>query len=307
MKPFDFPKNDVVVVIPAYNEALVLGSVLLKVCQYANTVIVVDDGSGDDTSEVAKLAGVEIITLEKNGGKAKAIMIGFARAKEAKPKVTIMLDADGQHDPDEIPKLADPVLSGKADLVVGSRYLTADDSAEIPAYRKLGQKVLNEATNLSSGIKCSDSQSGYRALSRKALENLDFCSEGYDIESDMLTHFAARGLKITEVPISVTYDVPHKHKMNPVRHGLSVLSRVVQIISFKKPVCVFGIPGLLFVIIGIVLAVHAFEIVAATGIWATNVTLLSALLILIGLLMCMVTLMMYFILEMFGDLRRSVS
>jgi len=293
MDTSDNANTSITVVIPAYNEGLVIGSVVLNARQYAAHVIVVDDGSSDNTSEIARLAGAEVITLEKNGGKAAAMMVAFARAKEIGAVATVMLDGDGQHDPAEIPSVAAPVLEGRADLVVGSRFLNSSDSDEIPGYRQFGQKVLNKATNVSSGMKCSDSQSGYRALSRKAMENLDFAANGYGIESEMLAHFAERGLVITEVPITVTYEVPHKHKMNSVKHGLSVLSSIIQLVSIKRPLFCFGLPGFALTIAGIFMAVQAFDIVTKTGIWSPTITIVAGLMLVMGMLLCSVALILY--------------
>ena len=182
------------VVVPAYNEGLVIGSVVLQARKHADRVIVVDDGSSDRTAETARLAGADVIRFEENGGKARAMMAGFARARELGYEAVVMLDGDGQHDPEEIPAVAAPVLAGVADLVIGSRFL--DVKANIPAYRRAGQTVLNGFTNLSvdgGTFATTDSQSGFRALSRRALENLTFASEGYSIESDMIAHFAPLG------------------------------------------------------------------------------------------------------------------
>lgn len=285
-------KHDILVLIPAYNEGLVIGSLILNVQQYADKVIVVNDGSSDNTEEIAKLADVECLSLEQNSGKAHAMMLGFERARELNYTVTVMIDGDGQHNPADIPKLVEPVLNGEADLVVGSRFLESAGVEEIPAYRKVGQKILNQATNVSSGFKCSDSQSGYRALSQKALMNMNFVSSGYGIESDMLSHFAELGLTITEVPISVTYEVPHKHKMNPIKHGLSVLSGLIQLITVKRPIICFGIPGSILTVIGAVLGFNALSI-ASKSAWSPTLTLTSLMLILMGMLLVSVALILY--------------
>ncbi|MFY1642741.1 glycosyltransferase family 2 protein [Methanoculleus bourgensis] len=248
-----------VAVIPAYNEGLVIGSVVLQARQYADQVIVVDDGSADRTAAIARLAGADVIRFEENGGKAKAMMAGFARARELGYEAVVMLDGDGQHDPAEIPAVAAPVLAGEADLVIGSRFL--DTKADVPAYRRAGQVVLNGFTNLSTdgGFATTDSQSGFRALSRRALENLTFSSDGYNIESDMIAHFAPLNLKMTEVPISVTYDVPHKHKKNPVSHGFGVLARIVGLSGYRRPLLSFGIPGLLLTLFGVGAEIYIFS------------------------------------------------
>ena len=293
MDTSDNANTSITVVIPAYNEGLVIGSVVLNTRQYAAHVIVVDDGSKDNTSEIARLAGAEVITLEKNGGKAAAMMVAFARAKEIGAVATVMLDGDGQHDPAEIPSVAAPVLDGRADLVVGSRFLKCDRSEEIPTYRMFGQKVLNVATNVSFGMRCSDSQSGYRALSRKALDNLDFPTNGYAIESEMLAQFAKRDLVMVEVPINVAYDVPHNHKMNPMKHGLSVLSSIIQLVSIRRPLYCFGAPGIVLTVIGVVLAYQALVNSVNTGHWAPTLTLTAMLLLVMGLLLCSVALILY--------------
>mgnify|MGYP003808992449 CR=1 FL=1 len=231
--------------------------VVLLSKKVSDHVIVVDDGSPDRTSEVAMLAGAEVIRQGENTGKAGALMTGFKRCLELNPKCVVMIDGDGQMDPERILDVAVPVLDGTADLVIGSRFLEID--AKIPKYRILGQKMLNQATNMGSNVKISDSQSGYRALSKNALSNLDFKSESYNIESDMIVHFVQRGLKIVEVPITVRYDVPNGHKQKPFRHGVDVLSRMVSYIGYRKPLMLFGIPGLISLGIGIIFAVTAFS------------------------------------------------
>jgi len=246
-------------VIPAYNEGLVIGSVVLQAKQHVDRVIVVDDGSTDRTAEIARLAGAEVIRMPENGGKASALMAGFSRARALGYAAVVTLDGDGQHDPAEIPVVAAPVLAGEADLVIGSRFL--DIKADIPKYRVAGQKVLNGFTNLSTdgGFSTTDSQSSFRALSRRALENLTFSSDGYTIESDMIAHFAPLGLAMTEVPISVSYDVPHKHKKNPVSHGFGVLARIVGLVGYRRPLLSFGIPGVLVTLFGIGAEIYTFS------------------------------------------------
>ncbi|KAF5039489.1 Glycosyl transferase family 2 [anaerobic digester metagenome] len=246
--------------IPADNEGMVIGSVVLQARLHADPVIVVDDGSADRTADIARLAGADVIEMPENGGKAKAMMAGFAWARALSYEAVVMLDGDGQHNPAQIPAVAAPVLAGEADLVIGSRFL--EIQAEIPKYRIAGQKVLNGFTNLSvdgGTFATTDSQSGFRALSRRALENLTFVSEGYNIESDMIAHFAPLGLKMTEVPISVTYDVPHKHKKNPVSHGFGVLARIVGLIGYKRPLLSFGISGLFVTLFGIGAEFYTFS------------------------------------------------
>ena len=198
-----------------------IGEVVRGTLRQIENVIVVDDGSTDATADLAAAAGAEVVRLARNRGKAGAVMAGFAAALARGYEAVVMLDADGQHLPEEIPRVLAPVLSGEADMVVGSRFLEV--RSEIPRYRVLGQKTLNLFTALGAGVSLTDTQSGFRALGPAALARLDFVSDGYSLESDMIAHFAACDLRIAEVPISCRYDVPNSHKKNPVLHGFEIV------------------------------------------------------------------------------------
>ena len=222
-----------VAIIPAYNEEVALGSIILRTLQYVDEVIIVNDGSDDKTVEVARLAGAEIINHATNLGKGEALKSGFSAIGDADVVVTI--DADGQHNPDEIPSLIKPILEDGADLVNGSRYMNGPEE-NTPAYRRVGQQVLDNATNISAGIKVTDSQSGFRAFSPAACKVFRFYDTGFGIESEMLVDVAEAGLKIVEVPITVRYDVDGSTK-NPVTHGVGVLLKIIKdkiFRTFKK-------------------------------------------------------------------------
>ena len=222
-----------VAIIPAYNEEVALGSIILRTLQYVDEVIIVNDGSDDKTVDVAKLAGAEIINHATNLGKGEELKPGFSAIGDADVVVTI--DADGQHNPDEIPSLIKPIIEDGADLVNGSRYMNGPEE-NTPAYRRVGQQVLDNATNISAGIKVTDSQSGFRAFSPAACKVFRFYDTGFGIESEMLVDVAEAGLKIVEVPITVRYDVDGSTK-NPVTHGVGVLLKIIKdkiFRTFKK-------------------------------------------------------------------------
>ncbi|ASJ06394.1 glycosyltransferase family 2 protein [Thermococcus pacificus] len=243
------------IIIPAYNEELTIGSVVALARKHGD-VLVVDDGSKDRTSEIARESGAVVIRHEVNGGKGKALGTGFEYAFSNGYDFVVTIDADGQHNPDEIPVLLEPLLKGEADLVIGSRFLNGAKK-NIPLYRRLGLWVLNVTTNmnLGDGLKITDSQSGFRAMNRKVLgEILQINSEGYKVESDMLVHLSERGFRIREVPINVRYDVPNKHKKNPVRHGFEVLAGLIGLIEYKRPLLLFGVSSLVSFIIAAGLA-----------------------------------------------------
>lgn len=243
-------------VIPAYNEAPYIATVVLLARKHVDCVIVVDDGSSDKTAEIAGLAGAEVIRMGVNKGKARALSAGINHAQALGYGAVVMLDGDGQHDPDEIPAVAAPVLEGTADIVIGSRFL--EIQSDIPKYRERGQRVLNGLTTAASGFDSTDSQSGFRALGRDVLASFSFTSEGYNIESDMITCFSKQGCRIVEVPISVTYDLPHSHKKNPFAHGFDVLSRLIAVIGYQRPLLFFGVPGGIVFVVGIIIEIFVF-------------------------------------------------
>jgi glycosyltransferase involved in cell wall biosynthesis len=273
----------VTVVIPAFNEELVIGTVVLKTCRVVQKVIVVDDGSDDRTAEVARYAGAEVIRLDKNHGKAYALLVGLKRAHDLGCTAAVSLDGDGQHKTHDIPRVVQPVLDGKADLVIGSRFLANKNG--VPAYRRIGQKAFDIFSTIGSRHKSTDSQSSFRAFSRKAMENLDFPSTGYNIESDMIAHFAQKGLVIAEVPISVRYEVPHKHKMNSLAYGLSVLVRIINLISYRRPLLAFGVPGFILFIIGLIASFYAFTEYYLTTKFPFTLSIMSIALLILGMLL----------------------
>jgi glycosyltransferase involved in cell wall biosynthesis len=244
---------EVIAVIPAYNEEVAIGSVVLGALQYSDHVIVVDDGSRDKTAKLAELAGAQVIRMNRNGGKAKALLTGLKIAERRGCRVAVTLDGDGQHRPEDISIVAMPVLNGDADLVIGSRYI--GKQRDIPRYRKFGQKVINRLSNVGAKADVTDSQSGLRALSKLALRNLNFSSDGYNVESDMIAHFVDKGLTIREVPIDVKYDVPNGHKKGAVSMGMGLLGNVVSVIGYKRPLLMFGAPGVVLLMAGLVLGI----------------------------------------------------
>lgn len=213
-----------IAIIPAFNEEVAIGSIILRTLKYVDNVLVIDDGSNDKTKEVSLLAGAHVLTHPTNYGKGVALKSAFDYIKDLDYDIIITIDGDGQHNPDEIPDLIKPIIEEGIDLVNGSRYMNGPEE-NTPAYRRVGQQVLDKATNISAGINVTDSQSGFRAFSNQAIQCFRFNDTGFGIESEMLADAAESGLKIAEVPITVRYDVNSSTK-NPVTHGVGVLLKI---------------------------------------------------------------------------------
>lgn len=239
----------IVAVIPAFNEEVAIGSVVLLTGEHVDEVIVVDDGSADRTAHVAEMAGARVIRHHRNLGKGAALKTGF---EAADADVIVTLDADAQHNPAEIPKLVEPILRGEADVVNGSRYLHGRDE-NTPRYRRVGQKILDRATNISTGLDITDTQSGFRAFSSASIPHFRFRDPGFVVESEMLADAAEAGLRIVEVEVGVRYDVDGSTR-NPISHGVSVLLKIISDLELKRPLYYFTLPGLIIGITGAILS-----------------------------------------------------
>jgi len=278
----------VIAAIPCFNEERCIGSVVLKTKKFVSSVVVIDDGSADATCEVASDAGAMVCKHGQNRGYGAAIRSALEKGKQLKADILVVLDGDGQHDPNDIPRLIKPLLDGEADIVIGSRFLKG--GRKPPVYRRLGQGVLNTVTNLGSGRKISDSQSGFRAYSAKALKGLNLAEDGMSVSSEMQFAISKAGLKVAEVPIDVSYT--GKAKRSPLGHGISVLSRVLVLFSLRQPLLLFGLPGLAFLTAGLVLGARVLSIYGDTHELALGNALGTVLLCLVGLLALFVALML---------------
>lgn len=249
------PKSSgkIIAAIPAYNEEIALGSVIARARPHVDKVLVIDDGSADRTAYVAELMGATLLRHEKNAGKGAALRTAFKWAMENNADIVVTLDSDGQHNPDEIPILLEPILNKEADVVNGARFLKGH-SLKVPKYRRIGQEILTFATNMTADfkVKVNDSQSGFRAFSKDTFAIFSFNNTGMGIESEMLANATEAGMRIKEVPITCRYDIEGS-TFNPLKHGLSVLNSIINQFQRKHPLLYFGVPGFICMFIGLVL------------------------------------------------------
>lgn len=275
------PLNRIAVVIPAYNEERFIGSVALKALQHAGTVIVVDDGSSDCTAEVAADTGAVVVKHLHNQGKGAALNTGFRLALQYMPEVVVMLDADGQHLPEELFAVIQPVLEGCADIVIGSRYL--DHTSQVPRHRIIGHQVFNWLTARTSGMRSTDSQSGYRAFSPAALEKISFHSNGFSVESEMQFIAHELGLRLVEVPITIRY--LDKPKRSVLGQGMVVLNGVLRLTGQYRPLFFIGLPGLFLLLTALVLGLVVVERYQHMHVLATGYAIICVLLGISGMVM----------------------
>jgi len=220
-----------VVVVPAYNEARVIGKVIRAVPKSLpsvgrTTVVVIDDGSTDNTGLTAKKAGAIVLRHRLNRGKGVALSTGFRAVQLLRAGAVITIDADGQHDPAEIPILLAPILRKEADLVIGSRLL--HKNGHMPLERLLANQFSNIVTRFMSGAIVTDSQSGYRAFSKRALQELRFASRGFEVETETLAQARLRRLQIAEVPIRTIYTPYSRSKGQRFAHGITMTIRMMM-------------------------------------------------------------------------------
>ena len=259
--------------IPAYNEEKNIAGIISRVKKYADSIIVCDDGSNDLTSEISEQLGAIVIKHSKNKGYGAPINSLFLKAKELESDVFLTFDADGQHRIEDIPVVSDPIIKNQVDIAIGSRFLDAK-SEEMPNYRKVGIKIITKITNLSIKEKLTDSQSGFRAYSKKALQEITPSDEGMGVSTEILIKASNLELKIAEVPIKVNYD-GDTSTHDPVSHGTSVILSTIKFTSIHNPLKFYGIPGIIFLIIGLIFVAWTIQIYAETQEIITNVSLIG--------------------------------
>lgn len=252
-----------VAIIPAHNEAATIGSVVLQTQPYVETVVVVDDGSTDTTARVAELAGARVLSHDRNRGKGAAIQTGLRAGLQGGTDVLVLLDGDGQHDPDSIPDLVEPIESGQSDFVIGSRVKQGNGTP--PRYRKFGRAVLDTITNAVSDTAISDTQSGFRAMRIELLKKVDFDDAGMGIESTMLAEATGASARISEVPIEEHYPETASPNQHSVGHAITVVNSLLKIVRRDHPLLVFGVVGVLSLLFGGYLGYDT-----ATHYWATQ-------------------------------------
>ena len=281
----------IIVGIPAFNEEKNIAVLIIQLKKIADKIIVCNDGSTDLTSKIAEELGATMINHEKNLGYGAAIRSIFLKSKDLDGDILVTFDADGQHRIEDINRVINPIINGESDLVIGSRFL--DESAkEVPRYRKAGIKLITKITNATIKKQLTDSQSGFRAYSKKVLNELNPSELGMGISTEILIKASAKNFRISEVPIKIIYN-GDTSTHNPISHGSSVLLSTIKFTSIEHPLKFYGIPSMIFFAIGLLFTSLSIEYYADIGRLNTNLTLIGAGSILIAVVLLLTGILLY--------------
>lgn len=290
---------NVIAIIPAYNEGPYIGSVVLNTKEYVDRVVVVDDGSKDDTARIAELAGAIVIKHEQNKGYGASLKTCFDTAKKIGADIMVILDGDCQHQPSYIRNLIQPIMVEGFDVVIGSRFLN-DAKNNIPLYRKFGMKILDFFTIYISKQKVSDSQSGFRAYSKRAIDTIKITNTNMAAGSEILISARQNNLKIKEIPISIRYDVG-KPSQNPISHGISIIISLIKLIGEKHALLFFGSIGISIASIGLIAGVWVIKTYNTVHVLPIGTALISVLFTLMGFYLMSTGIILYVI----GDIIKN--
>ncbi|WP_227356810.1 glycosyltransferase family 2 protein [Haladaptatus salinisoli] len=294
--------NDVSIVvgIPAYDEEDSIGEIVDQASEYADAVLVVDDGSADETANRARAAGAVVTTHKQNRGYGAALQTLFCKADLWNVDHLVVLDGDGQHNPADVERLVTAQRRTGAELVIGSRF-TGSARSDIPRYRQIGLRIVNFLTNLSLGVvrsdsRISDTQSGFRAYDAHAIEKLaedGTLGSSMDASTDILYHAHNHGYKIEEVSIEVAYDVKSGSSLNPVQHGIVLIRNIIKTIERDRPFTILGAPGFVGVLVGFGFGYWAFSDYIRTETFSLGLAVTSTLFLLTGIFACFTAIILH--------------
>ena len=276
--------------IPAYNEEKNIATIITKLKKITDSIIVCDDGSDDLTAEIARDLGVIVVTHERNLGYGAAIKTIFQKSKEIDCDVLVTFDADGQHRVEDIESVINPIKNNDSDIVVGSRFLNNEN--DIPNYRKLGIKVITQVTNASIKKQLTDSQSGFRAYNKQVINDITPSDSGMGVSTEILIKASRNNFRISEVPIKILYE-GDTSTHNPVSHGTSVLMSTIKFTSIEHPLKFYGLPSVIFFVIGITFTYFSVQYYTEIGRLNTNLVLIAGASLVIAVILIIAAILLY--------------
>jgi glycosyltransferase involved in cell wall biosynthesis len=286
--------------IPAFNEEQNIGKIIITLKKITKDIIVCDDGSSDLTREIAEGLGAKVISHTKNMGYGEAIKSIFNEAKKKESDILVTFDADGQHRPEDIMSITKPIIDQQAEVVIGSRFLK--NETNMPKYREIGVKILTKVTNMSIKENLTDSQSGLRAYQKKVLQNINLTDSGMGISTEILIKSHQKEFRIVEVPIQILYG-KNTSTHNPVSHGTSVLLSTIKYTSIQHPLKFYGIPAVIFLLVGMSFMIWTFQIYAEETRVITNIVLVGIGTLLLGAVLMISAILLYSLVSVVQDNR----
>ena len=290
----------IIIGIPAFNEEKNIGAIVAKLKKKYDQVIVCDDGSSDMTQIIASSLGAIVVKHPKNLGYGAAIKTIFNEAKKIDGDVLVTFDADGQHQISEIDSVLKPLSENKADIVIGSRFLGS--TKDLPKYRKIGIKAITSLTNTVTGSNLSDTQSGFRAYSKKVLNEIFPTESGMGISTEILIKSLKKQMRILEVPITIRYD-NNSHSQAPISHGASVMMSTIKHVAIERPLLYYGVTGLCFLIVGLIFGAWTIQIYSEQKQVITNIALIGIGGVILGTILLITGTILYSIVNVVREKR----
>ena len=281
----------IVIGLPAFNEEKNIASIILKLKKITDMIIVCNDGSTDMTGDIAEKMGAVLINHPKNMGYGAAIRSLFKKSNELSADILVTFDADGQHQVEDILRVIEYIKNDEADLVIGSRFIEKEQS-EIPYYRRIGIKALTRLANTSLESKITDSQSGFRAYNKQVLSEIIPSDNGMGVSNEILIKASKRGFRIKEVPIIISYD-GDTSTHNPVSHGASVVLSTMKFVSIEHPLKFYGIPGVVFLALGLFFSIWTIQVFSESGKIITNIALIGVGSSIIGIILLITAILLF--------------
>ncbi len=290
----------VIIGIPAFNEEKNIGAIVAKLKKKYNHVLICDDGSSDMTATIALSLGAIVVKHSKNLGYGAAIKTIFDESRKINGDVLITFDADGQHQISEIDSVLKPIFENKADIVIGSRFLGS--TKNLPKYRKIGIKTITSLTNAVTGSNLSDTQSGFRAYSKKVLNEIFPTESGMGISTEILIKSLKKQMTILEVPITISYE-NNSHSKPPISHGASVIMSTIKHVAIERPLLYYGVTGLCFLIVGLIFGAWTIQIYSEQKQVITNIALVGIGGVILGTILLITGTILYSIVNVVREKR----
>ena len=290
----------IIIGIPAFNEEKNIGAIVAKLKKKYDQVIVCDDGSSDMTETIASSLGAIVVKHPKNLGYGAAIKTIFNESKKIDGDILVTFDADGQHQISEIDSVLKPLFENKADIVIGSRFLGS--TKDLPKYRKIGIKAITSLTNTVTGSNLSDTQSGFRAYSKKVLHEIFPTESGMGISTEILIKSLKKQMTILEVPITISYD-NNSHSQAPISHGASVIMSTIKHVAIERPLLYYGVTGLCFLIVGLIFGAWTIQIYSEQKQVITNIALIGIGGVILGTILLITGTILYSIVNVVREKR----